>query len=173
MEGMHHSSSALTAEVERGRARRAGQVDDFPSLVHDVIIHVMAQECAALPDVSAMADPNGNPLPGFARMARADYERRGGTGLSPRTGSPRRLWCWSRTSARVMCPGRMTPIGSHPSPQARKAVRPLHAHEITPVDAALIRMMAGAHFGDGATVALPSGKTITGTEMRRWVQTQD
>lgn len=79
LKGMHYSNSALAAEVERGRVRRAGQVDDFPSLVHDVIIQVMAQECAALPDVSAMADQNGNPLPGFARMARADYERRGGS----------------------------------------------------------------------------------------------
>lgn len=49
---------------------------------------------------------------------------------------------------------------------------PLHAHEITPNDAALIRMMAGANFGDEARVTLPSGKTITGAEMRRWVESQ-
>lgn len=49
---------------------------------------------------------------------------------------------------------------------------PLHAHEITPNDAALIHMMAGAHFADSATVTLPSGKTITGAEMRRWVEDQ-
>lgn len=47
---------------------------------------------------------------------------------------------------------------------------PLHAHEITPDDAALIRMLTGAQFADTATVVLPSGKTVTGAEMRRWVQ---
>jgi hypothetical protein len=50
---------------------------------------------------------------------------------------------------------------------------PLHAHEITAGDAALIRMMAGAHFADNATVILPSGKTISGAEMRRWVRNQE
>lgn len=47
---------------------------------------------------------------------------------------------------------------------------PLHAHEITPNDAAFMRMMAGATFGPDARVTLPSGKTITGTEMQQWVQ---
>ncbi len=37
----------------------------------------------------------------------------------------------------------------------------------------MIRMMAGANFGDGATVTLPSGKTITGAEMRKWIEAQD
>lgn len=46
----------------------------------------------------------------------------------------------------------------------------LHAHEITPDDAALIRAMAGAHFGPDAVVTLPSGKTITGAEMQRWTR---
>jgi len=46
---------------------------------------------------------------------------------------------------------------------------PLHAHEITAGDAALIRAMKGAHFGDGFTLVLPSGKAISGAEMRRWV----
>lgn len=46
---------------------------------------------------------------------------------------------------------------------------PLHAHEITPNDAALINMMAGANFGPDARITLPSGRTITGAEMRRWV----
>lgn len=50
---------------------------------------------------------------------------------------------------------------------------PLHAHEITPDDAALIRAMAGAHFGDGFTLTLPSGKTITGAEMRCWTEEED
>lgn len=45
----------------------------------------------------------------------------------------------------------------------------LHAHEITPDDAALLRMMAGATFGPDATIRLPSGKTITGAEMARWL----
>jgi hypothetical protein len=49
----------------------------------------------------------------------------------------------------------------------------LHAHEVTPADAALIRMMSGAHFGPDATVTLPSGKTITGAEMQRWIGTED
>lgn len=50
---------------------------------------------------------------------------------------------------------------------------PLHAHEITPDDAALIRMMSGAQFADSSTVTLPSGKTITGAEMRRWIDNQN
>lgn len=53
-----------------------------------------------------------------------------------------------------------------------KATEPMHAWEVTPADAALIRAMAGAHFADGATVTLPSGRTITGAEMRRWVAEQ-
>lgn len=48
----------------------------------------------------------------------------------------------------------------------------LHAHEVSPADAALMRMMAGAKFGPDAAVTLPSGKTITGTEMARWVEQQ-
>lgn len=48
----------------------------------------------------------------------------------------------------------------------------LHAHEITPNDAAVIRMMGGSQWGDDATLTLPSGKTITGTEMRRWAETE-
>ena len=47
----------------------------------------------------------------------------------------------------------------------------LHAYEITPDDAAFIRMMAGARFGPGVKVTLPSGKTITGAEMQRWIAT--
>jgi hypothetical protein len=45
----------------------------------------------------------------------------------------------------------------------------LHAHEITADDAALLRMMAGAIFGPDSTIGLPSGKTITGAEMARWL----
>jgi hypothetical protein len=44
------------------------------------------------------------------------------------------------------------------------------AHEITPDDAALIRAMSGARFRPDATITLPSGKTITGTEMQRWTE---
>ena len=50
---------------------------------------------------------------------------------------------------------------------------PLHAYEIGPDDAHVIRMMAGAHFKDSAQVGLPSGKTISGAEMRRWIEAQD
>lgn len=50
---------------------------------------------------------------------------------------------------------------------------PLHAHEITPDDAALIRALSGAQVGPNSTVTLPSGKTITGAEMRRWIDNQD
>ncbi len=53
-----------------------------------------------------------------------------------------------------------------------RPAQPLHAHEVTPADAAMIRMMAGANFGPDATVVLPSGKTITGAEMQRWVEAQ-
>lgn len=47
--------------------------------------------------------------------------------------------------------------------------QPLHAHEITADDAALLRMLAGATFGPDATIGLPSGKSITGAEMARWL----
>jgi hypothetical protein len=47
---------------------------------------------------------------------------------------------------------------------------PLHAHEISPNDAALIRMLSGATFGPDAKVTLPSGKQVTGPEMARWVE---
>lgn len=53
-----------------------------------------------------------------------------------------------------------------PEPQG-----PLHAHQITPDDAALMRRMAGASFGPNGTVTLPSGRTVTGAEMQRWVET--
>jgi hypothetical protein len=49
----------------------------------------------------------------------------------------------------------------------------LHAYEITPDDAAMIRAMAGARFGPDAKVTLPSGKTVTGAEMQRWLDTQE
>jgi len=58
-------------------------------------------------------------------------------------------------------------IGKRPP---RVAVDPLHAHEITANDAAMIRAMAGANFGPDATVTLPSGRTITGAEMQRWLE---
>lgn len=54
-----------------------------------------------------------------------------------------------------------------PRPQAIDA---LHGHQITRSDAAMIRMLAGASFGPDATVTLPSGITVTGTEMQRWVE---
>lgn len=47
---------------------------------------------------------------------------------------------------------------------------PLHAHELSAADAAMIRMLAGAKFGPEATVTLPSGRTVTGAEMARWVE---
>jgi hypothetical protein len=54
-----------------------------------------------------------------------------------------------------------------PEPQG-----PLHAHHITPDDAALMRRMAGASFGPTSTVTLPSGRTVTGAEMQRWLDSQ-
>ena len=47
---------------------------------------------------------------------------------------------------------------------------PLHAHELSAADAALIRMLTGAKFGPEAKVTLPSGRTVTGAEMARWVK---
>ncbi len=41
-----------------------------------------------------------------------------------------------------------------PAERTRPVSEPLHAYEITPAD---------------ATLTLPSGKTITGTEMQRWL----
>lgn len=49
----------------------------------------------------------------------------------------------------------------------------LHAYEISPDDAACIRMMVGANFGPDTTVTLPSGRSITGAEMNRWVEEAD
>jgi hypothetical protein len=49
----------------------------------------------------------------------------------------------------------------------------LHAYEVTPADAAMIRMLAGARFGADVTVTLPSGRTITGVEMQRWLDAQE
>jgi hypothetical protein len=54
-----------------------------------------------------------------------------------------------------------------------RAPGPLHAHEVTPADAALIRMMSSAHFGPDAVVTLPSGKAITGAEMQRWIESSE
>lgn len=53
-----------------------------------------------------------------------------------------------------------------------RGLAPLHAHEVSRNDAALIRLMAGADFGDDAQVTLPSGRTISGAEMRRWIEAQ-
>lgn len=53
--------------------------------------------------------------------------------------------------------------------ERRAASDELHAHEISPDDAALIRMMGGSQWGDDASLTLPSGKTITGSEARRWL----
>lgn len=50
---------------------------------------------------------------------------------------------------------------------------PLHAYQVTANDAALLRKMAGARFGEGATITLPSGKVVTGAEMRKWAEAQD
>ena len=50
---------------------------------------------------------------------------------------------------------------------------PLHAHEITPDDAALFATLASSDVADDGTVALPPGKTITGTEMRRWIRSNE
>lgn len=47
---------------------------------------------------------------------------------------------------------------------------PLHAHELTSDDAAMIRALGGAKFGPDATVILPSGRKATGAEMRRWTE---
>lgn len=52
-------------------------------------------------------------------------------------------------------------------------VDPLHAHEVTAANAALIRMMAGATFGPDVTITLPSGRTITGAEMQLWLDANE
>lgn len=46
----------------------------------------------------------------------------------------------------------------------------LHAHKVTANDAARIRMMAGTSFSKSETVTLPSGNTVTGAEMRIWLE---
>lgn len=62
-------------------------------------------------------------------------------------------------------------FGVHDRPPADPS--PLHAHEITDADAALIRMMAGATFGPDVTITLPSGRTITGAEMQLWLDANE
>lgn len=46
---------------------------------------------------------------------------------------------------------------------------PLHAHEVTPDDAAMLRMFAGSSFSGDTVITLPSGKTVTGAEIQRWL----
>lgn len=62
----------------------------------------------------------------------------------------------------------------HHRHRAEKSVAsdPLHAYEVSASDAAVMRMMAGASFGPSATVTLPSGRTITGSEMQKWIEAQ-
>ncbi|MGW8954663.1 hypothetical protein [Streptomyces sp. NPDC055709] len=55
--------------------------------------------------------------------------------------------------------------------RSTEATDVLHAHEITAADAAMIRMMAGATFEPGFALTLPSGRTITGAEIARWIET--
>ena len=80
-------------------------------------------------------------------------------------------WRWALSglpadgSGRDDCDSELPPDSGSPSDS-------LHAYEITEDDATLIRMMAGASFGPGTKMVLPSGKTITGTEMQRWLEGQ-
>ena len=66
----------------------------------------------------------------------------------------------------------LTDAPRYKNPQSAEP-SPLHAHEITTNDAVMIRMMAGASFGPDAMVTLPSGRTITGAEMQRWLDAQE
>lgn len=63
--------------------------------------------------------------------------------------------------------------GDEATPPSHSGTAPLHAHEVTADDAALIRMMAGARFKAGFTLELPSGKKVSGAEMRRWLNSHD
>ena len=45
----------------------------------------------------------------------------------------------------------------------------LHAHELSPNDAALLDMLTGANCTFGEGITLPSGRFVTGEEMYRWV----
>lgn len=51
-----------------------------------------------------------------------------------------------------------------------EAAGSLHAHELSPDDAALLRALFdnGVEFGHKATITLPSGREVTSEEMRRW-----
>lgn len=46
---------------------------------------------------------------------------------------------------------------------------PLHAHQVSHDDAAMMRMLAGATVADGARFRLPSGRPVSGGELRRWL----
>lgn len=57
-----------------------------------------------------------------------------------------------------------------PAAELAAQMEPLHAHELTADDAALLRMMRGAKFGPNAKLTLPSGRTISGAEAQRWTE---
>lgn len=45
----------------------------------------------------------------------------------------------------------------------------LDGYQVTVADAALMRAMVDARFAPDDTITLPSGKTVTGAAMRRWL----
>ena len=50
---------------------------------------------------------------------------------------------------------------------------PLHAHELSPDDAAFIRMITGARCTISTGLTLPSGRYVTGEELYKWVGTPE
>ena len=77
-----------------------------------------------------------------------------------------------RAFAAAATPGASALLAELERGWARQDSSEMHAYEITPDDAAFLWMMAGATFGPNATVVMPSGKTITGAEMARWLEAQ-
>jgi len=46
---------------------------------------------------------------------------------------------------------------------------PAEVTDLTPNDAAYLRMIASAPFAPGQVIALPSGRTVTGAQLARWL----
>jgi hypothetical protein len=77
--------------------------------------------------------------------------------------------------AHVTSPGAHALLDEVERGRARKTVPSgeLHAFAVSPDDAAFIRVMGGPHFPPSVSLTLPSGKAITGAEMRLWAENQE
>lgn len=61
-------------------------------------------------------------------------------------------------------------VGAREAASPEDASASLHAHELTADDAAVLQMLAGSQWAHGASLTLPSGRTVSGAEVSRWVK---